>query len=420
MSDRRSPQVRKLARESLGALVLVFFSAPAAMFSVFLTILKFRAEHRCDGFMQNACSSGCSAALSDAWSTFLDLPLSIYSAAFYAVLLGLGAVVGLGPPGFVAQARLPALALGGLGLVVSLALGVYSWLALGTWCELCTLLYLASLGTFLGACLLNPEGALAGLRSGLRRVDGVGATLFAVVLSAFFALVLAQRRVYLEFAAEAAADRASFTHLTCSEEQVRSLPESFLRLPAAGEPEVVAAVFVDLACPHCRRELEFWRSFQAERAGQLQVELFHLTSDPACGPLESPALQRNQSCNAALAAECLARMGGPDQLGRVTRLFAMQDGPSPYFTAERLDELFGAEAADLRECMNAPDTLRRVQRQIAFGVQLGLTEPPSTLIVPMAAGRPRGRPLAFRGGGKSPAFVDAALDEARARSHSDE
>jgi uncharacterized membrane protein len=412
---------RPLARESLGAIVLVLFSLPAALFGIFLTALKLRTEHRCDGFLQNACSSGCSTALGDAWAVVLGLPLSIYASAFYAVVLLNAFFVGLWPATFAAPARFHLLVLGLGGVGVSLALGVYLSLGLGTWCEFCTLLYLANLGIFLAAWLHNPEGVLRGLWRGVRRVELVGLTMIVVSLTAFLALVLVQRRVYLEAVAAAAVDRAQFSGLTCSEEQIRALPPTRLKLASEGPPEVLVAVFVDFACGHCRNESSFWRDYQAEHGDFLQVEFFHFSADSACGPLDSAPLQRNQSCNAALALECMTELAPGDEFRQMDRLFALQDGPEPYFALEHvaaLEQELGVPG--LVACMEGPEPLARVRRHITFGVQSKLTAPPSTLLIPLHAGEPHGQALAFRGGGKSRAFVDQAIAEARARSQSDE
>jgi hypothetical protein len=263
----------------------------------------------------------------------------------------------------------------------------------------------------------------------------VGLTIFTVAIAAFLSLVLVQRRIYNDAAAAAARDRAQFTSLTCSEEQIRALPPTSLALPADGDTEVVAAVFIDLACAHCRKELGFWRDYQrgldpepARPRGRksrprpgLRVEFFHFSADPACGPLDSPALQRNQSCNAAIALECMQTLAPDpdDPLRHAERLFALQDGPEPFFALGRLAGL-EAEVPGLLACMDTAAPLQRVRRHIAFGVQAGLTAPPSTLLVPFADGRPHGRPVAFRGGGKSLEFVDNAVAEARARSRSDD
>lgn len=412
---------RPLARESLGAIALLLFSAPALLFGVFLTALKLRTEHRCDGLLQNVCGSGCSAALDDPWSQIFGVPLSAYATAFYAVLAVNALFVGVWPQTFAAPARFPLLALGVAGLGVALALGLYLALGLGTWCELCMLLYLANLGVFLAAWLINPEGLVRGLARGWRRVELVGATMIVVSAAVFVTLVLVQRRLYDEAVAEAARSRAQFTSLTCSEEQIRSLPPTSLRLASEGPPEVVAAVFIDLACRHCREEVAFWRAYQAERADFLQVEFFHFSADSACGPLDSPALQKNQSCNAALALECMSALAPGAELDHLDRLLALQDGPEPFFALDRLAALEqDLGAPGLVACMESGAPLAKVRRHIAFGVQSKLTAPPSTLLVPFSRGRPRGQALAFRGGGKSRAFVDNAVEEARARSHSDE
>ena len=186
MSQENQRTNRPLARESLGAIALLLFSAPALVFGIFLTVLKLRTEHRCDGFLQNTCSSGCNAALSDPWSLVLGVPLSAYATAYYAVLLLIAVFVGLWPATFAAAVRLPLLLLGLAGVGVALTLALYLSLGHGTWCELCTLLYLANIGVFLAAWLLAPEGLITTLRRSWRRVELVGGPVLTVTVGGVF------------------------------------------------------------------------------------------------------------------------------------------------------------------------------------------------------------------------------------------
>lgn len=421
MSKERQHSFRRFGRETFSALTLALFSVPALVFSVFLTVLKFRAAYRCDGFMQNVCASGCDVALADSWSMVFGLPISAYGTAYYLVLLMFALALGVWPLRFATPARLPVLALGTAGLVVSLLLAAHAWFGLGTWCIYCTILYIANVGIFLAARLLNPEGLLRGLRNGVRRFDLLCGTVCWAVISAFVAGVVVQKRVYAHHAADALRDRLQDTHLSCGEQRLRELPETSFKLSSEGEPEVIVALFFDVACSHCRKEFEFWRGYQREHREFLQIEFFHFSADSACGPMDSPSLQMNQSCNGALALECLGSLVQGDPVEHMARILALQDGPSPYFSVETLQAL-GEQlgAKDLIGCMNERDTLRRVRQHISFGIHAGLTAPPSALIIPARRGRPFGRAMRLRGGGKATEYIDMKIDEARGRSREDE
>ncbi|MCY0990941.1 hypothetical protein OV203_27600 [Nannocystis sp. ILAH1] len=421
MPRERKKSYRKFGRETFAALTLMLFSLPALLFSIFLTVLKLRTSYRCDGFMHNVCSSGCDVALADRWAVVLGVPISVYGTAFYAVVLGLAVIIGLWPFTFTPTARLPVLVLGVAGLGSSLLLGGYAWFGLGVWCIYCSVLYVANFGIFLSATLLNAEGLLRGLRNGLRRIDLLSGTICWAVLSAFIACVLVQKRLYSHAAADALRERHQHTSLSCEQEDLRALPQTAFELPSEGPPEVIVALFFDLACTHCRREAEFWRTYQQEHRDFLQVEFFHLSADPACGPLDSSPLRQNESCSGALALECFNALAGGDPFVNLERLFALQDQPSPYFSVQNREALAREHGVNgLTECMNAPDTFQRISQHIDFGVRMKLTAPPSALIIPARNGKPFGSALRLRGGAKSKDYIDAKIRESRARSRGHE
>lgn len=415
MPDLSKNSYRRFGPETFSALALVLFSVPALVFSVFLTVLKFRTQYRCDGFLQNSCTSGCSTALSDALSEPWGIPLTAFASAFYFVMIALAFVVGLWPRDLAPAARFPVLVLASGSVALSLFLGLYAWFTLGVVCEYCCLLYVASLGVFLAARLLNPEGVIRGLWNGARRLNVVGFTIMIVAATAFVALALVQKRLWGDYAAEVLRTPMTSTALACSERMLKELPATSFKLPSEATPEVVIAVFLDFACPHCKKDFTFWREYQRARRDVVQVEFFHLTSDAACGPLSNPALQRHSSCNAALAAECLAHHRPGQEMEDLERIFAMQreDEPS-YFSPANMEALAQELGVpELLTCMNDPATLARVRHHIVYGLSKGLRSPPSTLLVPMKQqGRhtkPLGRALAFLGSGKSVDYVDHAV-----------
>ena len=412
MLDRPTTPYRQFGPETFSALALMLFSVPTLVFSVFLTVLKFRTQYRCDGLLQNTCTSGCSTALADSLSEVWGIPLSAFATAYYFVLLGFALVVGLWPRDLAPAARFPVLVLGLGSLALSVFLGLYAWFVLDVVCEYCCLLYVASLGVFLSARLLNPEGVLRGLLNGIRRVSVVGLTLMVVAGTAFLALVLVQKRLWNDYAAEVL--RAS--DLDCGERLLQRLPETHFKLASEAEPEVVVAVFLDLACPFCKGDFDFWREYQGTHREVLQVEFFHFAGGAACGPLSIPSLERHESCNAALAAECLQGLAPGREIEHLARLFAMQEGDGPYFSQARMESLAVQLAVPgLLTCMNDPATLDKVRHHIVYAKSKGLRSPPSALLVPMKRqgrnNKPLGRALAFEGGGKSADYVDRAVSE---------
>jgi uncharacterized membrane protein len=221
MPDQPQP---KLRRELLGAYVLAVFSIPGILFSLFLTILKFRNEFTCESVLLTTCAGGCSVALNDELSVILGIPLTVYATSFFVVALVVGSIILLsariGP-----LMRLLSLLLGWSGLSISLALGVYARLGLGEFCELCAVLYCACTGIFLGAWLINPQGPLQGFRDKARGTVSEAGTIILVAATAFAALTGVQ---YNRYRTEVLESRKA-SLLTCQERVSRALPPPYSR-----------------------------------------------------------------------------------------------------------------------------------------------------------------------------------------------
>ena len=408
MPDTSPKLYRPIGPEILGAVTLALFSIPALVFGCFLTVLKFKLDERCDEFFQHTCKTGCTVALSDPWSTVWGIPLSAYATGFYFVLTMFGLVVGLWPRDLAPSARFPVLVLTLAGLALSALLGLYAWLGLHTLCEYCALLYLASFGVFLAARLLNPEGVFRGLLNGARRIDGIGVMLIVVALAAFSAVVLVQKRLLDDYARDSTTQGCIERRINTGEE----LPTTSYKLPSSGPIEVAVLVFIDFACPHCKTDFEFWRRYQEEHQF-VQVEFLHFSADPVCGPLESSVMRRSQSCNAALALECLREHKPGDEIRHMERIFAMQSLSDPFFSRDHIRAL-GEEMGvpDIIPCMDTDVMLRRVRQHIQFGMSKGLRSPPSVFMVPVRDGKPLGYSLQYQGS-KSAGFADLRVKEVR-------
>lgn len=386
----------------VGATAVWAFSLPGLALSGLLTLLRLRSDHRCDDTFMGACSGdgvlSCSTVLGDAWATVLGLPLTVYATAFFVVTLALASATLLSPRVLRALLRPTLVVFAWAALLVCAALASYAAFGLGALCLYCIFLDGACLGVFLAAMLANqptgwgPGKLLPAVHSGQRGLAGL---VLAIAATLFFTVVSVQRTLVLRYRQDAARAEALRPCVVA----LRELEEPAIRLPTEGQPDYVAALFLDLACPHCKAEYEFWRTYQGELAGRgiaVELQLFHFPR--GCSPEPGVAdVSRTRACDAARAQLCLARGDSERGLAAFERLFAEQ---AQAFTSEHLALVaagFGvaadAEDADspLFACMQSEAIADRLRRHLSFGESVaGLRAAPGALLVPLADGRPIG------------------------------
>ena len=384
----------------VGATAVWAFSLPGLVLSGLLTVLRLRSDHRCDDTFMGACSGdgvlSCSTVLGDAWATVLGLPLTVYAAAYFVVTLALAAATLLSPRLLRPLLRPTLVLLAWAALLVCAALAGYAALGLGALCLYCIFLDGACLGVFLAAMLANDGRVLPYAPKGQRGLAGL---VLAVAMMLFVTSVSVQRTLVLGYREEAARAEALRPCVVA----LRELEVPAIRLPSAlqadGPPRDVAALFLDLACPHCKAEYEFWRAYQgelAERGVAVELQLFHFPR--GCSPEPGVAdVSRARACDAARAQLCLARGDSERGLSAFDRLFAEQ---AEAFTSEHLALVaasFGvaADAAQadspLFACMQGEATAELLRRHLSFGEAVaGLRAAPGALLVPLADGRPTG------------------------------
>ncbi len=403
----------QLRADVVGSVSIWAFSLPGLVLSCLLTVLRLRSDHRCDDTFMGACSGdgvlSCSTVLGDAWATVLGLPLTVYAAAFFLVTLALAGTTLASPRVLRPLVRPALLVFAWSGLAVCLALASYATLGLGALCLYCLFIDGACLGVFLSALLANrgrvvPRAVLPGQR-------GAAGLVFGVAALAFVTAVAVQRMLVLQYRATATAAAALHPCVVA----LRELEEPAIRLPSpVGEPAFVAALFLDLACPHCKAEYEFWREYQVELAGRgvaVELQLFHFPR--SCSPEPGVAdVSRARACDAARAHLCLGR-GDPERsLAAFERLFAEQ---AEAFTSEHLALVAAAfdVAADAGEvdsplftCMQSPEVAAQLRRHLSFGETVaGLRAAPGALLIPLVRGRPAGTARQVQGR-KPPEFYE--------------
>ena len=396
-------------RDAVGALAIWCFSLQGLALSVLLTALKFRADSLCDEDILGACplaaTSSCATVLTDAWSVVLGAPITVYSAAFYLVTAGLALLTVCGRDARRWTGPL-LLALGWLAVPASLALAARGGLVLRSLCPYCLFLYIVQLGILVAARLMNPWG----LRGAWARARQAPRTLIVAGLAglAFLTAANVQR---------AALRRIGVTtlqrDLSPCEVRLNQVPESPLTLRGEAPPRLIAAVFLDLACPHCRDEFEFWPRFQAAAPWPIEVRFFHFpaTSCDLDALLDdAPDLSPQRSCDAARALHCMIGLGDASRgLDMADALFAAQNLPAPHFSAEHLAAVardFGIEADPTRPaaedplfgCMADPATTAALVRDMRFAQNVAdLDRPPGALLIPLRDGQAFGRAQQVRG-----------------------
>ncbi len=400
---------RRLHRDTVAVVALWCFGVCGLIVSLFLTILKVRAESLCSDDFMGACpaaaAGACATVLRSSWSTVANIPVTVYSAAYYLVVLGLAAATLVGPHTRV-WTRPVLWVLAWAGAVVALGLWLNATLWLQALCRYCLFLDLVQCGILGAALLMNPWGwqTAASFVSSRRTriVAGLAALTFITAISV-------QRRELLRVGNLARRD------LSPCEVNLHVVPDSPLRLvPPRATPRLIAAVAIDFACPMCRQEFDQWQTIVRD-APNLPVEVrFFQYPATSCNlqTITSNALDLspNRSCEAARALHCMIKLGPADQALYMAKiLFQAQDLSTPYFTADRLANIaneFGipADASRLSSqdplfgCMAAPETAAALARDFRFAQDIArLTQPPGSLLIPLVDGKPTGSAHQVRG-----------------------
>lgn len=394
-------------RDLLGMLAIWLFALPAAILAGLLTVLKFRSDYQCDAGLLSSCHRGwftCATIFQDNWSTIAGLPLTVYAAAFYAVLAVLAGLTLWMPRRMASIARTAVLVFAWGGLLVTLALAAYALLALRAMCLYCTYFYGVNVAVFVAARLMHPRGTTDGLRLLVRAPET--AAVLAVAVLGLVTGVLVQRASYLR----AIAGTDPYALRPCVT-RLGGLEPSDIVATSAGEPAFVVKLFVDLDCPYCRDELQMWRELVAASPGGAALELRVYQYPRGVCDMSGQRLDSSPSCNAARALLCLtAGLADAEQaMIRLERMFALQDAPGQHFSHESLARVareFGhdadptrpAEADPFFQCMQSVATTATLHRHVRLARDVGeLRAAPGALIIPLVDGRPRGEATQVHG-----------------------
>jgi uncharacterized membrane protein/predicted DsbA family dithiol-disulfide isomerase len=356
----------------------------AAAAAVALAVLLERQHAAAHAGVASACNINefvnCDRVATSRFSVFLGLPTAAWGVLGYGLLLVLS-VLGLRrsrpdatwPAGFL-------LAGAAATTAVSLVLAAISELAVHALCIYCAGTWTASIVLLAAAWrACRPEGIRAAVRSDFALLAtrpglAVGT---AVAMAALVGLaVRAQDRYW---------------------ERPRPPPRPAPVAPATspgGAPPVVVE-FSDYECPFCAKAHVELKALLAARPDVKLVKR-HFPLDVSCNPVLKRPMHKD-ACALARAGICAEAQGKLTEMDDA--LFANQLARRP---VEELAARAGLDVGRFLACLADPATKRRLDEDVAAGIQIGLKATPTYVVngVPYSGVLPEGalppRPPPFR------------------------
>lgn len=407
-----STSVQNSRASLLGVFIVWLFSIPGILFSIIISVVKFRSEYHCNESLISACQVGsvssCDAVLSSNWSTLFNIPITNFSAIFFFITFALASII-LVRPTMQALLQPILLVFGWFSLFVSLVFLSYSTFALRSICLYCILLHCVDLGIFAGAVLANgsrPIKALGPVSAWLR-----SSRLFVCVIVILVGWV--SNAIQILSYKRAVNQALAYVDNACVMSG-RTLPATNIFLGNENAENRVA-LFVDFACPACLREFDFWVAKEDESGGRLRLDLYHFPREGlTCGPsgftLETSESIHHRSCQAALAVECAEQLvpGQSKGINMASLLFRLQGESDMYFSTvniARQAKVLGIHfdpnnnQDPFWQCMKSPEALATIHRHIKFAFDNGMRRTPEAYIIQQAEdGRPYGKITRIVGG----------------------
>ncbi len=297
----------------------------------------------------------CDRVATSHWSVALGLPVALWGA------LGYGLVLALALSGLRARRPHPAwpagllFVLGSAATGAAIALGLVSELAIGALCLLCTASWLVSVAILASAWRAT-------------RADGVGAALRRDV-AVLRARPFLTAGIALAGAALVALAAAEYPHYW---ERPRPATTPQPAALASTGPTVVVE-FSDYACPFCARAHEDAKALLATRPDVIVVPR-NFPLDPSCNPAVKRPVHPD-ACGLARAGICAEAQDKLEPMADA--LFRNQRDRRP---VEVLAREVGLDVARFRACLSAPETERRLASDIAAGVAAGLRATPTWVV----------------------------------------
>lgn len=340
----------------LTAIFCCLMSTAGVGLGVHLSVLKFKMTYTPCLSPYGGCQFGkmtCDEALSSAWSTFLDLPISAWGTALYLITGVLAASIAARREPFGGTAAHLLLALASVAVLVSAVLGAVTYFTLPAACPFCASLYAVSALLLGGAYVTcHPPGiATPSLRELLRHRA-------ADVLDSTFVLAFT---FVVATGVQSLAYHAMRNRVDAQDgcpEQLQALPPTSIKM-GADQPKVILALFIDMTCSVCRGEFKALGAalLKGQFPEPVQIWIFHtprVDCDPAAFPSgyakRSDEAANNGACLAAIAAECMEKLHpgrGYELIGSMFPLQEKREADVPTFTPERIGDRAVELGADI-------------------------------------------------------------------------
>lgn len=322
-----------------------------------------------------AASSAFSCAeVANSWLSHIGgLPIASLGMAFYVVVLILVGVRRFAPeklPGIPDVLFFSAL----LGLAYSVFLAIGGKIVVGKWCPKCMLLYAVNLGLFITAWIALPDGPKAAFGRTFK-VFGTKAFWVAALL-----LALATAGTQALYVTQA---RAAIANYQKMQEKLGLAPPVHKEVDVGSAPgrgdasaPVVIVEFSDFECPFCGRLARGLADAAKANPQAFRYYFKHYPMDDACNP-EITRKFHEDACQAAKAAVCAQDQGRFWELHDL--MFANRTRLKPKDLLGYAAQI-GVDVERFAACVDDPETVKRVQADIAQGKALGVGGTPTFFV----------------------------------------
>jgi len=294
------------------------------------------------------------------YSVVLRLPVAVWGAIGYALMLTLTAWSLFGPR---PHPRWPVGLLWLTALVAvaaAVALAFVSKVLIGAWCLLCLASWIISIALFAAAWVATrPLGPLAAVGADLRAVAAMPRRAAATAVIGFAAV----------------GTLAATFPAYWNKPPPPPPPAAAVTPPAPPTYQGPATVysFSDYECPFCARSHAEVKEKLARRPDITLVKR-HFPLDQACNPLVKRVMHEG-ACDMARAAICAEGQGQLDAMDDA--LFGNQAEKAPL---EALAKRVGLDLARFRACMRSPEAEARLREDITTALQLGVKATPTYVV----------------------------------------
>lgn len=323
----------------------------------------------------------CDAVAASSYSSFLNIPLSVWGGALAAVMFVLILLGWLEWTSDPERTRRVAYWLTAINLGASVVMAGISAAFLHTYCPICIALYALSLVIFF-AYQAVPRGPVLG------RIGGDVPALFTedrYSLGALVAIPVLAFLVHKSFMSNFGDDKLAIMVRQTIGDWQNAPKQDFVAKPtltmgANGDAAALTLVeFADFRCGHCKHASYTLDAF-VKAHPDVRLEFYSFPLDGACN--EKIPQANGISCRLAQAVYCAAKDGQGWPLHHA--IFDAQESINQMGTNQEIDALLAKEVAQaglswetVQRCVDAPSTLEAIKAQAKQGALVNIQGTPT-------------------------------------------